>query len=369
MIIEIISTTLEISISGFVGILLLLISHKKKKPVSKLGLFLIAFSITSIPDIFDILNFFDNCQTNIDLYSWSYSLSYIVAYLYYDYVHSLLIIPYKNTKKTYIIIGITMVFVGQLFLFNPVNTISSNLYELATMLYILSVFITIIIQTRKHNRRIKEQYSNTHKRELKWVTFFTGFTFFGFFLVIIIITLAGGAPTYIQNISFGLVSAVWVIGIVYNGLFFQISENLLLESKVEKKSVSKPDSEKSENYNLPITPENEMLVLEIKQLIENKQLFLNADLTISDIAQNLKQHPKTISKAINGIEGKNFNLFINEFRVIFAKKLLTNPENKHISIEGIGKLSGFRSNSAFYSAFKNLLNITPLQYQKKNSKD
>ncbi len=84
-----------------------------------------------------------------------------------------------------------------------------------------------------------------------------------------------------------------------------------------------------------------------------------------EVALAVNRHPKLVSKTINLNTDVNFNSFINNFRVEYAKILLKNPEYQHIKIDEIGKMAGFRSKSVFYSNFKRVLKITPLQFQKK----
>jgi AraC-like DNA-binding protein len=50
---------------------------------------------------------------------------------------------------------------------------------------------------------------------------------------------------------------------------------------------------------------------------------------------------------------------VNNYRVEEAKGVLENPENDHLSIEGIGFDAGFKSRSAMYSAFKKQTGHTP----------
>jgi YesN/AraC family two-component response regulator len=70
-----------------------------------------------------------------------------------------------------------------------------------------------------------------------------------------------------------------------------------------------------------------------------------------------------LSHIINTESEKNFNDFLNEFRIDHFKKLL---ENDQFSIEGMAYESGFKSKTSFYRAFKKSTGQTPLQY--KNSR-
>ncbi|MFM6975467.1 MAG: helix-turn-helix domain-containing protein [Sphingobacteriaceae bacterium] len=49
-------------------------------------------------------------------------------------------------------------------------------------------------------------------------------------------------------------------------------------------------------------------------------------------------------------------------RVDHARKLLENGSAGELSIEGIGKMSGFASRSSFYDAFKSETGLTPTEF-------
>lgn len=78
----------------------------------------------------------------------------------------------------------------------------------------------------------------------------------------------------------------------------------------------------------------------------------------------LIEHPKYVSKVINNIGKMNFNTFINTYRVNYAIEKLSIYESNINSIEGIGRTSGFKTNSVFYSSFKKIVGMTPKQFLK-----
>jgi len=152
--------------------------------------------------------------------------------------------------------------------------------------------------------------------------------------------------------------------IAYNGLLQQTSINLVGDGgshttkiKETPKSLSVDDKKEKQNQ----------VVTKIKELLNEEKLYLNCDLTIVHIADKIGEHPRFVSGSINGICNVNFNRFINRYRVEEAKKLLQNNSSEHLNMEGVGFEAGFNSNSSFYSAFKNELNITPLQFLKNSN--
>jgi AraC-like DNA-binding protein len=102
----------------------------------------------------------------------------------------------------------------------------------------------------------------------------------------------------------------------------------------------------------------------IIDLIEKEKLYVNPELSLNQLSDQLKINRKYISYVINEITGSSFFTLINKYRVIEAKKHLLESEYDQYSIEGIAQLSGFKSKSSFYRSFKDLEGITPAQFKK-----
>ena len=60
--------------------------------------------------------------------------------------------------------------------------------------------------------------------------------------------------------------------------------------------------------------------------------------------------------------GTKFSKLKSELRIKYALELLKNGSNSLITIEAIGKQSGFKTRSNFYSAFKDETGFTPTEY-------
>jgi len=120
----------------------------------------------------------------------------------------------------------------------------------------------------------------------------------------------------------------------------------------------------NENCNQDVEPE---LIVGITKLINEQQLYLKASLKISDFAQALMVPEYKVSRAIRyHYKAANFNLFINQYRVKYAKKLLINDQTKEWSILSIALESGFSSLATFNRVFKSIVGDIPNEYRKQN---
>ncbi len=111
--------------------------------------------------------------------------------------------------------------------------------------------------------------------------------------------------------------------------------------------------------------EADKMFLQLQKLMKDEMLFQDSNIKLSDIAERLKVLPHTLSQLINDNLGKNFTVFINEYRINLAKNLI--KENTHLKLEAIGYDCGFNSKSAFYSAFKKITGMTHAQFKEKES--
>lgn len=102
----------------------------------------------------------------------------------------------------------------------------------------------------------------------------------------------------------------------------------------------------------------------ILKTVDAQKLYLDANLSIRSLSQQLDIPPYVLSKLLNEHLGKSFSEFINEKRIAEAQRLLELPENNESTIYAIAVDSGFKSESGFYVNFKRLTKMTPNQYKK-----
>ena len=98
--------------------------------------------------------------------------------------------------------------------------------------------------------------------------------------------------------------------------------------------------------------------------IQNDKPYLDNNLRLVQLADKVGFSSHTLSKLINEKAKKNFNQFINEYRLEEAKKLLI--EDSSTSIKTIYFDVGFNNKATFNTAFKNKFKCTPSEYKKKN---
>ncbi len=104
---------------------------------------------------------------------------------------------------------------------------------------------------------------------------------------------------------------------------------------------------------------------QLSELMEREKLYLNNELTLDELADNLGISANHLSQVINSQFGLNFYELLNHFRIEQAKKLLgtLSPDDRLSSLD-VAFESGFGSASAFYRAFQQHVRMTPTRFLK-----
>ena len=100
------------------------------------------------------------------------------------------------------------------------------------------------------------------------------------------------------------------------------------------------------------------------RLMGEERPYLDPELTLTDLARRLQTNPSLLSAAVNRAFGKNFNDYVNEYRVEEVKKLLNDPHYSHLSLLGIGLECGFNSKSTFNRAFRKATGMAPGEWMR-----
>lgn len=105
------------------------------------------------------------------------------------------------------------------------------------------------------------------------------------------------------------------------------------------------------------------LIDDLMACITIQKPYLNTNCTIDELAKQLNTNRQYLSQAINQTYHKNFNNFINEFRIKEARKMLIDDKNNKYTIEGISKMVGFNSRNTFINSFKKYTGVTPSYFK------
>lgn len=123
-----------------------------------------------------------------------------------------------------------------------------------------------------------------------------------------------------------------------------------------------------ENRAVPESPELKDLAQRIEALFREKQYFVTEGLTVNQLAAHLGQKDYKVRRAINGVLGyRNFNAFLNQYRVEAARKRLI--EEPDLPVIRLAMDLGYRSLAVFNKVFKETTGRTPSDYRRVEKAD
>ena len=91
--------------------------------------------------------------------------------------------------------------------------------------------------------------------------------------------------------------------------------------------------------------------------------YQEPELSLSSLAEKPDMHPHDLSKLINTVFKKNFNDFINEYRVRDVAAKMQDPAYDNITLLGIAFEAGFNSKATFNRTFKQITGKSPAEFK------
>jgi AraC-like DNA-binding protein len=97
----------------------------------------------------------------------------------------------------------------------------------------------------------------------------------------------------------------------------------------------------------------------VLQYIAVEKAYEDAELSLAQVAKQLKTNPTLISKVINQGFKQNFNDFVNQYRIAAVQQMLQAGEQQTQTLLGIAYDCGFNSKATFNRAFKKATGVSP----------
>lgn len=238
------------------------------------------------------------------------------------------------------------------------------LNNLAIAISGLAYSIWSLILIKNHRLKIQDTFSNTDKKELNWLRILT----IGFGLVWL--TSFFFNNVIIFKVVAAVVLIIGVFGINQLSIFNASNipeQDVVEEPKVSNQSVAtktiEPKSLRSKYKKSGLNEEMALAIYSgLNELVEETAIFKKEELTLVELAKELKTHPNHLSQVINEKEGKNFYNYINSLRIKEFIKIASLPENKKYTMISLAYDCGFSTKSTFNKHFKLQTGKTPTEF-------
>lgn len=194
--------------------------------------------------------------------------------------------------------------------------------------------------------------NNFSRKEFKWVK--------SLLLIFIIVALLDVGFYFLGRlISILKVTTAYITTSIHALMIYTLGYLVILNPKIlfDRKNAQYQHSSLSDG-------DSQKLSLKIIAYIEDKKPYLDSNLRMGQLAEALSISTNQLSQVLNHELNKNFNEFINEYRVAEVKQKLQDSKYDHLTMVAIAQDSGFNSKNAFNRAFKHYTGKTPSQYKK-----
>jgi AraC-like DNA-binding protein len=109
----------------------------------------------------------------------------------------------------------------------------------------------------------------------------------------------------------------------------------------------------------------QLIQIKTETCMDEHQPYLNEECNLVSFAKLIDIPAHHLSYYFREISRQPFNEFRNGWRIKHAKKLMQDGKHAELTLEGVGKLSGFASRITFIRAFKKVEGITPGEFASK----
>ncbi|MDO8951394.1 MAG: AraC family transcriptional regulator, partial [Draconibacterium sp.] len=166
---------------------------------------------------------------------------------------------------------------------------------------------------------------------------------------------------------------VFIVVMLVNGVIFYLlqrrnyKKNLLLaRSNLENRQLHEAEVKSRIRNNISDKAAKKILE-KLAFEIETQKCYLEPELNINTLAQRTGTNREYLSQIIHKTHDKNFNEFVNYYRVqeaIEILKQIVSDGHENWTMETVAEKTGFKYTSTFNPAFKSVMNMSPTEFKK-----
>lgn len=296
-------------------------------------------AIWALSNLKDIILTFPGMYTN-EILNWIMMIDGWGAMSYTVLVFEA-VMPRWTTKTRLALMAMPFTFFTLLYIIWPAEEV---IYSYSVFLWCYAWIIVGIgwVKARRHIRYVRENFSNIDRIDVTWlkpVFFFAIVGQLSWLFTSLYATVVVDIVYYVSTII------LWGIVLHYSWDFCPISVVQFADSPADEKK-----------NNIPVI-EKGML----EQVMEERQLYLNKNLTLADLARELNTNRTYVSNYLSQVRGQTFYDYVNQLR-LECVSLPMLREHSEFTLDYVAEKSGFASISTFRRAFIKLTGQTPRQY-------
>ncbi|MGE5670088.1 MAG: helix-turn-helix domain-containing protein [Fibrobacterota bacterium] len=166
-----------------------------------------------------------------------------------------------------------------------------------------------------------------------------------------------------QILRWGMTLSIYALGYITlkksNLLLFTFTPNGP-DKQPDEQSETPDITESKEKFK---TVRDSVLKERLLDLMKKQRPYLDADLSLQTLANQLNVQPKMLSALINSDLGCNFFDFVSKYRVADVKTRLADKSSINKTIMVIAYECGFNTKSSFNAVFRKFEQVTPTEFR------
>lgn len=208
---------------------------------------------------------------------------------------------------------------------------------------------------RQYRSWLDENFSDTELIKFNWLR-----NFLYIFAILFLLESVFDVVGMFRNISY--IQAYYLKFVIALATYYLAIAGYLRSKTIEidfsPKEIELEESPKS----LLEADELESSKARLIELMQTEKPYLDSQLTLKELSKKLGVNTTVLSHTINKGFAKNFNDFINEYRIEEVKKILQSDETGDETFLTIAFESGFNSKATFNRAFKKFTSVSPKEF-------
>lgn len=362
-------------LQGLVFAVLLIYRSFRRKNQSDfwLAALLVTLCLSTVSDFIGFAGVYDAFKSIKDLTFFPFHNPFTFASLIYLYVQTLTNEKRRLTRRDLLLfVPVIIFYIYQFWAFAQTMAFK-NWYEKAIHTPLISPFFTVasiifnvvlLILCIRHYRQyrtwLEENFSDTERVKFDWLQNFL----YVFTAILVLTALFNLTDNFIFRLSYmqffwlSFANALAVYYLAIAGYlrsqtieldFTRHTEIETAEAETKKNPLSANDLENFKNR--------------LQNIMQNDKPYLEPNLTLTDLSRLIGVNSTVLSYAINNGFGKNFNDFVNEFRITEVKNKLQNGGSENLTLLAVAFDCGFNSKATFNRAFKKFTGVSPKEFQ------
>jgi AraC-like DNA-binding protein len=144
-------------------------------------------------------------------------------------------------------------------------------------------------------------------------------------------------------------------------------KEITVQEKKDEPEIDDKKDEEASKYQASNIPDEQksMLVEAINKVMDTTYEYCSVDFSLGKLALLTNSNFRYVSQIINETYHKNFNNFVNEYRIREARvRLMDTDKYGQYTIKAIAESLGYKSTTTFTNAFRSITGFTPSAFQK-----